>query len=94
MDQSQIPEPTELIYVPAPSWAPAFAAAGVAGLAIGAFAAWVISLAGGIALVAAGLHWYRGYVDQAQRLPRRQRLTSAVIPPVTVREARRPEARQ
>jgi hypothetical protein len=89
MDQSQIPEPTELIYAPAPSWAPAFTAVGLAGVAIGAFAGWVISLAGGVALVAAGVNWYRDYVDQAQRLPRRQRLTSAVIPPTTLREPRR-----
>ncbi len=85
MDQSQIPEPTELIYVPAPSWAPAFTAAGLAGLAIGTFASWVISLIGGIVLLRAALYWYRDYAQQAERLPRRQRLTSAVIPPTTLR---------
>jgi hypothetical protein len=89
MDQSQIPEPTELVYVPAPSWGPAFTAVGLAAVAIGAFAGWVISLAGGIALIAAGVNWYRDYVDQTQRLPRRQRVTSAVIPPATLREERR-----
>ena len=82
MDQSQIPEPTELVYVPAPSWAPAFTALGLAGVAIGAFAGWVISLAGGVALLAAAIQWYRDYADQASRLPRRQRVTSAVIPPL------------
>jgi hypothetical protein len=90
MDQSQIPEPTELIYLPSPSWAPALTAVGLAAVAIGAFAGWVISLIGGIVLIRAGLYWYRDYVEQAERLPRRQRLTSAVIPPATVREPRRP----
>ena len=85
MDQSRIPEPTELIYVPAPSWAPAFTAVGLSALAIGAFAGWVISLVGGIVLIRAGIYWYRDYVQQAERLPRRQRLTSAVIPPTTLR---------
>jgi hypothetical protein len=90
MDQSQIPEPTELIYMPSPSWAPALTAVGLAVLAIGAFAGWVIALAGGILLARAGLYWYRDYVEQAERLPRRQRLTSAVIPPATIAEQRRP----
>jgi hypothetical protein len=85
-DQSQIPEPTELIYVPSPSWAPAFTAVGLAALAIGAFAGWVISLVGGIVLIRAAIYWYRDYQEQAERLPRRQRLTSAVIPPTTLRE--------
>jgi hypothetical protein len=89
MDQSQISEPTELIYAPAPSWAPAFTAVGLAALAIGAFAGWVISLAGAIVLVVAAIHWYRDYALQADRLPRRQRVTSAVIPPATLRRGRR-----
>ena len=37
MDQSQIPEPTELIYLPSPSWAPAFTAAAIVALTVGAF---------------------------------------------------------
>jgi predicted hotdog family 3-hydroxylacyl-ACP dehydratase len=84
-DQSQIPEPTELIYVPAPSWAPAFTAVGLAALAIGAFAGWVISLVGAIVLARAAIYWYRDYVQQAERLPRRQRLTAAVIPPTRLK---------
>lgn len=88
-DQSQIPEPTELVYAPSPSWAPALTAVGLAGLAIGAFAGWAISLAGGILLLRAALYWYRDYQEQAQRLPRRQRLTSAVIPPTTLPGRRR-----
>ena len=98
MDQSQIPEPTELIYAPSPSWAPALTAVGIAFAAIGAFAGWIffpgwlISLFGGILLVRAALYWYRDYAEAAGRLPRRQRLTSAVIPPETVSEQRRPPA--
>ena len=85
MDQSEIPEPTELIYVPSPSWAPAFTAVGLGAMAIGAFAGWIFALVGAVVLVRAGIAWYRDAEDQAERLPRRQRLTSAVIPPIEFR---------
>jgi hypothetical protein len=87
-DQSQIPDPTELIYAPGPSWAPAFTAVGVAAMAVGAFAGWFYALIGGFVLICAAVAWYRDAESQAERLPRRQRLTSAVIPPT---ELRRPE---
>jgi hypothetical protein len=84
-DQSEIPEPTELIYAPSPSWAPAFTAVGVAAMAVGAFAGWFFALVGGVVLIAAAVAWYRDASDQAERLPRRQRVTSAVIPPTELR---------
>lgn len=80
-DQSQIPEPTELIYAPSPSWAPAFTAVGLMAMAIGAFAGWFFALVGAIVLIRAAIAWYRDAAQEAERLPRRQRLTSAVIPP-------------
>ena len=85
-DQSQIPEPTELVYVEGPSWAPAFTAVGVAGLAIGSFTNFVFSAAGAVILLWAAFAWFRSFEDQTERLPRRQDVTSAVIPPTDVRE--------
>jgi hypothetical protein len=84
-DQSEIPEPTELIYAPGPSWAPAFTAVGAAAMAVGAFAGWYYTLVGALVLIRAAVAWYRDAEDQAERLPRRQRLTSAVIPPTELR---------
>jgi hypothetical protein len=84
-DQSQIPEATELIYAPSPSWAPAFTAVGLAAMAIGAFAGWIFAFIGAIVLVRAAFAWYRGAEEEVERLPRRQRLTSAVIPPTELR---------
>ena len=81
-DQSQIPEPTELIYTPGPSWAPAFTAVGLAAMAAGAFVGWFFALVGGLVIICAAVAWFRDAEDQAERLPRRQRLTSAVIPPI------------
>jgi hypothetical protein len=85
-DQSQIPQPTELIYVPSPSWAPAFTALGVGAMAVGTFTTFVLSAAGAVLLVWAAFGWFRSFEDTTQRLPRRQEVTSAVIPPTDVRE--------
>jgi hypothetical protein len=77
--------PSELVYLPEPSWAPLFTAAGlaliVAGLAIG----WVLSVIG-LLLFAPGLWpWIGDLRRSVARLPRRQRPVTAVIPPVTRR---------
>jgi len=85
-DQSEIPEPTELVYVPSPSWAPAFAAAGLMLLTIGTFKGLVYVLVGAILLARAIIFWARDSDRQAQRLPRRQRLTTAVIPATTLKK--------
>ena len=79
-DQSQIPEPTELVYVGGPSWAPAFTAVGLAALAIGSFTSFVLSAAGVVVLFWAAVAWFRSFEDSTERLPRRQQVTSAVIP--------------
>jgi hypothetical protein len=80
-DQSQIPPPTELVYVPAPSWAPAFTAVGLAALAVGSFTTFVLSAAGAVMLLWATFGWFRSFEDATERLPRRQDVTSAVLPP-------------
>jgi hypothetical protein len=85
-DQSQIPEPTELVYVEGPSWAPAFTAVGLAALAVGSFFNVILSIAGALVLVWALILWFRSFEDTTERLPRRQEITSAVIPPTDVHE--------
>jgi hypothetical protein len=84
-DQTQIPQPTELIYAPSPSWAPAFTAVGAAAMALGAFVGWFFAVVGAIVLIRAAIAWFQGAEEEAGALPRRQRVTSAVIPPTELR---------
>jgi hypothetical protein len=84
-DQDKAPEPTELIYLPRPSWKPALAAAGLAGVVAGLFAGWFYALVGGLVLGGAAGTMLKEAARQVERLPRRQRLSTAVIPPLPVR---------
>jgi len=84
-DGGQPPEPTELIYVPGASWVPALLAAGVAGVFIGLFTGWPYAVAGGVLALAALVSWVRRAGDEIGRLPRRQRVTAAVLPAVPLR---------
>ncbi|MDX6638730.1 MAG: hypothetical protein QOJ01_2241 [Solirubrobacterales bacterium] len=84
-DQSQIPEPSELVYVPSPSWAPAFTAAALMMLTIGAFKGLVYVLIGAVLLGRAILYWVRDADRQADSLPRRQQVSTAVIPATTLK---------
>jgi hypothetical protein len=86
-DQGKVPEPTELIYLPPPSWAPALAAVALAGAVAGLFAGWFYALVGGLVFVAAVWLTAREAAERAERLPRRQRLSTAVIPALPVRSA-------
>ena len=81
----RVEPPSELVYVPSPSWAPVLAGAGLAVVAIGLFAGWVYSVAGGIIAVAALWGWIRSTGTEIERLPRRQRVSTAVLPAVPLR---------
>jgi hypothetical protein len=86
------PEITELVYVPEPSWRPALVAVGLAALIAGIFMGWFYALAGAVIFIAGLWGWVRDAADQTQRLPRRQELTSAVIPAAPMRRsASRPD---
>ena len=87
-DQDKVPEPTELIYLPSPSWAPALAAAGLAGAGAGLFAGWFYALVGALVFLRAIWMMLAEAEEQTERLPRRQRLSAAVIPAIPVRRAR------
>ena len=84
-DGGQPPEPSELVYVPEPSWLPVLAAAGLAGLLVGLFAGWPYAVAGAIMLVLSAWAWLRSAGEEMALLPREQHLTSAVLPAVPLR---------
>ena len=90
-ERDPIPEPSERIYMPRPSWAPAFFALGAALLVCGIFAegfmvrAWVYAIFGAIFFLAAIWSLISGATRGFYRLPRRQRVRGAVLPVPTVR---------
>lgn len=84
-DGPRIPEATELVYVPEPSWLPLFAAAGFAAVLLGLFAGLAWAIAGAIVLLFAVVAWFRRIGDEVSRMPRSQRISSAVIPAIPPR---------
>jgi len=84
-DQHRVPEATELIYVPKPSWAPLFVAAGLAGILVGLVDGLVYLVVGVLALIVALAKWVRDSGLEISRMPRHQRVTSSVLPPLALR---------
>ena len=74
------PQATELVYVPEPSWDPALLAVGLAAVIAGLFVWWPYGVAGALVSIGAIVRMYRGTEDGVARLPRRQKLTTAVLP--------------
>ena len=77
---SQPPEPTELIYQSAPSAAPAFFAAGLAGVIVGLFSWWPYAVIGGIVALVALVSWLRSNRREIAALPNSQRTDTGPIP--------------
>jgi uncharacterized membrane protein len=73
----------ELIYAPAPSWAPAFAAVGITLVVVGLFTSYVLSVIGAIFLLASLVRWIRDTEDEVSRMPVEQRPLTAVLPAET-----------
>jgi hypothetical protein len=84
-DGRRVPQPTELVYVPGPTWAPVLAGAGLAIVGIGLFAGWVYAAVGGVITVVALWAWIRSSATDIGRLPREQRVSTAVLPAVPLR---------
>lgn len=84
-DRRQIPEPSELIYLPRPSWQPALFAVGLAGVVASLFTWWPYGAAGAIIAIVAVLAWIRDARQDFGRLPRRQRTATGSLPAVTLR---------
>jgi hypothetical protein len=79
-------EPTELVYLPASSWQPALLAAGLGGVIASLFTWWPYGVVGAVVALIALLAWIRDSRRDFSRLPRKQRLTSAVIPAVPLKQ--------
>lgn len=82
---SQPPPPTELIYLPEPSWLPVIAAAGLAMILAGLFIGWVVMVIGALFFLPALWTWIGRTRKSFARLPRRQRPVTAVLPAVAPR---------
>lgn len=78
-------EPTELVYLPEPSWQPALIAFGLAAVLASLFTWWPYGVAGAIVALGALFAWIRDARHSYARMPRRQRVSTAVIPAVPLR---------
>ena len=87
MDRST--EPTELIYVPNPSWAPVLVAAAVALLIAGTFMGWFLYLLGAFVLFLGVRAWWKLSGDEISRMRRSQRTDTAVIPAESIQKRSR-----
>jgi hypothetical protein len=76
------PEPTELVYLPKPSWLPAFTALGLALVVVGLFAWWPYGAIGAIIAIVSIVAWIRDAARETSRLPVEQRPATAVLPAV------------
>jgi uncharacterized membrane protein YdjX (TVP38/TMEM64 family) len=86
-ERRSIPDPSELVYVPRPSWLPVLAALGLAGVLLGLFAGWPYAVAGGALGLASVWSWVRRTGEEIGRLPRQQRISAAVLPAVPLRRS-------
>ena len=84
-------EPLELVYVPAPSWQPMLIAFGLAAVITSIFTWWPYGVAGAIVALFALRAWVRDARSDYARMPRRQRVATAVLPAVPLR---RPSGRR
>ncbi len=94
-EPENIPAPTESIYEPTPSWAPAFLALGVALIVCGIFAegflvrGWIYSIFGAVFFVFAFFAIVRSSIRSFFSLPRKQRVRGAALPAASLRSAKR-----
>jgi hypothetical protein len=85
-DAEKIPEPTELVYLPRPSWAPALLAFGALMIVNGIYAegilfrGWVYLLIGAVVALAALRSMIVSAVRDFYERPRKQRQGAAVLP--------------
>jgi hypothetical protein len=90
-DGEQIPEPTELVYLPQPSWAPALFVLGALLIVNGIygegflFRGWVYMIVGAVIALGALRSLVSGAVRDFYERPRRQRQGSTVLPAGSLR---------
>ncbi len=84
-----------MVYMPKPSWAPAFFALGAVGLVCGIYAAGFIfpplayAIVGAVLLLAALRSLVRGAVRDYFHLPRKQKIRGAALPVATITAPKR-----
>jgi hypothetical protein len=78
-------QPLELVYLPEPSWQPALIAFGLAAVLASIFTWWPYGVVGGVIALFALRAWIRDARENFDRLPRKQRTATAVIPAVPLR---------
>jgi hypothetical protein len=89
-EHRHIPEPGEMVYMPKPSWGPAFFALGLLGLVSGIYAAGFIfppvtyAVVGAIFAIAAFRAMARSAIRGYFRLPRKQHARGAALPVETI----------
>ena len=94
-ERTDIPSPSELVYLPKPSWAPAFFAAAIALMIAGFFMGefmlpgWCYVILGALVALLALRAMTAIAVRDFFRLPRRQRVRGAVLPAATMRAGKR-----
>lgn len=89
MSEPETPGASELVYVPESSWLPAIAALGLVGVLTGIFVWWPYGVIGAVLALTGLIGMMRGTRRDVARLPRRQRLTTAVLPAVPPRKPSR-----
>jgi hypothetical protein len=82
-------EPLELVYGPAPSWQPMLIAFGLAAVLASIFTWWPYGVAGAIVALFALRAWIRDARADFVRMPRRQRISTSVLPAVPLRRSGR-----
>lgn len=85
---SESTEPSELIYLPADSWAPAIVAAGIALILLGMFKGWSLWVIGAVVLLIGLRSWWKLADDEIAGMRREQRRDTAVIPAEPIRRRR------
>ena len=80
-EDGNLPAASELIYVPAPSWTPAFVAVGLTLVAVALFTNWVYGAFGAVLLIASLVRWILDTEHEVARMPLEQRAVTSVLPP-------------
>jgi hypothetical protein len=84
-DDRRNSEPRELVYIPESSWQPALVAFGLAGVVASLFTWWPYGVVGAVIALVALWAWIRDARAGFNRLPRKQRVATAVIPAVPLK---------
>jgi hypothetical protein len=90
-EHEQIPQPTELVYLPRRSWSPIFLVLGLALVVNGIYAegflfrGWVYLIAGAVIALVALRALISGTAHDFYERPRRQRQSASVLPAASLR---------